>query len=47
MCCLIDDWLQARRHQESAQRTLVDAEIITIALTATRFFGGNFRYLIL
>jgi hypothetical protein len=43
MYCLIDDWLRARRHQESAQRTLVDAEIITIALTAARFFDGNFR----
>ena len=43
MYCLVDDWLRARRHQESAQRTLFDAEIITIALTAARFFDGNFR----
>jgi hypothetical protein len=43
MYCLVDDWLRARRHQESAQRRLIDAEIITIALTAARFFDGNFR----
>jgi hypothetical protein len=43
MYCLVDDWLRARRHQESVQRTLVDAEIITIALTVARFFDGNFR----
>jgi hypothetical protein len=29
--------------QESSQRRLIDAEIITIALTAARFFDGNFR----
>jgi hypothetical protein len=39
----VDVWLRARRHQESPQRTLVDAEIITVALTAARFFDGNFR----
>jgi hypothetical protein len=43
MYCLFDDWLQARRHQERTPRTLADAEIITIALTAARFLGGNFR----
>ncbi|MCS3658267.1 hypothetical protein GGQ11_003072 [Salinibacter ruber] len=42
MYCLVDDWLRARRHQESPQRRLIDAEIITIALTAARF-DGNFR----
>ncbi|MCS3610066.1 hypothetical protein [Salinibacter ruber] len=34
-------WLQARCHQESAQHTLVDAEITTIALTAARFFAAT------
>jgi hypothetical protein len=43
MYCPVDDWLRARRHQERAQRRLVDAEIISIALTAARFFDGNFR----
>jgi hypothetical protein len=41
--CLADDWLQARRHQESSQRLVTDAEIITVALTAARFYGGNFE----
>ena len=43
MCCLLGVWLRARRHRESAQRRLIDAEIITIALTAARFFDSNFR----
>ena len=43
MYCLVDDWLRVRRHQESSQRRLIDAEIITIALTAARFFDGNFQ----
>ncbi|MCS4101476.1 hypothetical protein [Salinibacter ruber] len=29
--------------KESSRRSLVDAEIITIVLTAARFLGGNFR----
>jgi transposase len=40
--CLIDDWLQARRHQESQQRTVSDAEVMTTAVVAARFFSGNF-----
>ena len=43
MYCLVDDWLRARRHQESSQRRLSDEEILTIALKAARFFNGNFR----
>lgn len=41
--CITDDWLKARRHQESSQRTVTDAEVMTVALTAARFFGGNFE----
>jgi hypothetical protein len=41
--CLVDDWLRARRHQESAQRSVRDAEVMTAAITAARFFGGNFE----
>jgi hypothetical protein len=41
--CLADDWLQARRHQESPQRKVRDAEIMTSAIVAARFFGGNFE----
>lgn len=41
--CLVDDWLRARRHQESSQRSVSDAEVMTTAITAARFFGGNFE----
>jgi hypothetical protein len=41
--CLVDDWLRARRHSESPLRTLSDAEILTTALVAARFFKGNFE----
>ena len=41
--CLTDDWLRARRHQESVQRTVSDAEVMTPAIVAARFFGGNFE----
>mgnify|MGYP000196805511 CR=1 FL=1 len=41
--CLADDWLRARRHQESPQRTVSDAEVMTTAIVAARFFGGNFE----
>ena len=41
--CLADDWLQARHHRESPQRRVSDAEVITIAIIAARFFGGNFE----
>lgn len=41
--CLCDDWLQARRHQESSQREVTDSEVMTAAIAAARFFGGNFE----
>jgi len=41
--CLLDDWLQARHHQESSQREVTDAEVMTAAIVAARFFGGNFE----
>jgi len=41
--CLTDDWLLARRHQESLQRKATDAEGMTAAIVAARFFGGNFE----
>lgn len=40
--CLIDDMLQALRHQEAPQCTVSDAEVMTTALCAARFFHGNF-----
>jgi len=47
MYCITDawlkaDWLKARRHQESLQREVTDAEVMTVALAAARFFEGNF-----
>lgn len=41
--CITDDWPGARRHRESPQREVTDAEVMTVAITAARFFGGNFE----
>jgi len=41
--CIVDDWLKARHHQESPQRKVTDAEVMTVSLIAARFFGGNFE----
>jgi len=40
--CLCDDFLKAIHHQENYQTTMSDAEVITTALVAVRFFSGNF-----
>lgn len=39
--CLCDDLLKALRHWEDPQCRVGDAEILTTALAAARFFGGN------
>lgn len=39
--CLCDDFLKAQGHIEDVQSTMSDAEVITTALVAARFFGGN------
>jgi len=39
--CLCDDYLKSIRHQEDAQRKMTDAEVMTTALVAACFFGGN------
>ncbi len=41
--CLTDDFLKALGHREDAQSTMSDAEVITTALVAARYFGGNFE----
>lgn len=41
--CFIDDFLKASGHREDPRAEVVDAEIITIALTAMLHFGGNFE----
>ena len=38
---IIDDLLKAIAHKEDNRRTMSDAEMITSALTASLFFGGN------
>ena len=40
--CLSDDLLHALGHREDTQRRMSDAEVMTTALAATRFFRGNF-----
>lgn len=39
----IDDFLKASRHREDVRTEVSDAEVITIAITAMRQFGGNFE----
>ena len=40
--CLTDDLLRSLQHQEDPQRKMSDAEVMTTALAAARFFRGNF-----
>lgn len=40
--CLCDDLLKAMRHREDGQCQMSDAEVMTVALVAARYFGGNF-----
>ncbi len=42
--CLCDDLLKAMSHYEDPQRKMSDAEVMTTALTAMLFFGGNFEH---
>ena len=41
--CLCDDLLKALRHQEDPQRQMRDAEVMTTAVVAALYFGGNFE----
>lgn len=41
--CFIDDYLKVSNHFEDVRAQITDAEIITIALVAMRYFGGNFE----
>lgn len=40
--CLADEMLRAAGHYEPPQRSMNDAEVMTTALCAARFFRGNF-----
>ncbi len=42
--CLIDDMLKTMRHQEDIQCEMSDAEVMTTAVIATLFFGGNYSH---
>ena len=39
--CLIDDFLRAAGHRESARRAVSDAEVLTVAVVAARTYAGN------
>jgi hypothetical protein len=39
--CIVDDLLKANYHSEDCRRIMSDAEVITTALVAAQFFGGN------
>lgn len=41
---LIDDALKALQHREDTRRTFFDAEVITTAVVATRYFGGQLNH---
>src|SRR5215470_10100577 len=41
--CLCDDLLKALLHHEDRQRHMSDAEVMTTAVVAALYFGGNFE----
>jgi Transposase DDE domain len=41
--CLCDDLLRALHHSEDRQRLMSDAEVMTTAIVAALYFGGNFE----
>lgn len=41
--CFIDDFLKASRHREDSRIEVTDAEVLTIAVVAMLYFGGNFE----
>ena len=42
--CITDDLLKAVGYREDARRTLFDAEVLTTALIAALYFGGNAKH---
>ena len=45
--CLVDDLLRAMNHYEDPQRQVSDAEVMTTAIVAVSYFGGNFSLALL
>lgn len=41
--CFVDDLLKAMQHSEDSRTEFSDSEVITTALVAMLFFGGNFE----
>lgn len=41
--CFIDDLLKSLRHSQDSRAQVTDSEVITIALIAMLYFGGNFE----
>ncbi len=39
--CLCDDVLRRPHHRENPRRRMSDAEVMTAAIVAARYFGGN------
>ena len=42
--CIIDDLLKQSGHTEDGRAEMSDAEVITAALVAARYFGGNIEH---
>jgi len=42
--CVCHDFLKALHHREDRQQKMTDAEVMTTALVAMLFFGGNFEH---
>ena len=42
--CLCDDLLKERRHGDDPQSRMTGAEVMTTALVAARYFGGNVEH---
>ena len=40
--CLIDDMFKALHHYENPQTTVSDAKVMTTAIIAALYFGGNY-----
>lgn len=41
--CFIDDLLKTMQHSEDARTEFPDSEVMTTAIVAMLFFGGNFE----
>src|SRR4051812_2065490 len=42
--CFIDDLLKAMQHSEDSRCQFSDAEVVTTAIVAMLFYGGNFEH---